>query len=48
MSVDGRLYKADARTLRDKKIGYNEDFLREIIKEVSVRVKEIILTYKYL
>jgi hypothetical protein len=32
--------------LRDKKIGYNKEFLREIIKEVRVRGKEIILTYK--
>lgn len=45
--MDGFIKQMQER-LRDKKIGYNEDFLREIIKEVSVRVKEIILTYKYL
>jgi hypothetical protein len=32
--------------LRDKKIGYNKEFLREIIKEVRIRGKEVILTYK--
>ena len=32
--------------LRSKKIGYRKEFLREIIKEVRVRGKEIILTYK--
>lgn len=31
------------KRLRDKKIGYNKEFLREIIKEVRVRGKEIIL-----
>jgi signal transduction protein with GAF and PtsI domain len=32
--------------LTDKKIGYNKEFLREIIKEVRIRGKEVILTYK--
>jgi hypothetical protein len=32
--------------LRAKKIGYTREFLREIIKEVRVRGKEIILIYK--
>ena len=32
--------------LRDKKIGYNKEFLREIIKDVRIRGKEVILTYK--
>ena len=31
--------------LRDKKIGYKKEFLKEIIKEVRVRGKEITLTY---
>jgi hypothetical protein len=32
--------------LRAKKIGYKREFLREVIKEVRVRGKEITLTYK--
>jgi site-specific DNA recombinase len=32
--------------LKDKKIGYNKEFLKEIIKEVRIRGKEVILTYK--
>ena len=43
-----RFIKQMQERLRDKKIGYNKDFVREIIKEVRVRGKEVILTYKYL
>src|SRR5262249_62269636 len=32
--------------LRTKKIGYKKEFLREIIKEVRVKGREITLTYK--
>ena len=32
--------------LRDKKIGYKREFLREIIKEVRVKGREITLSYK--
>lgn len=32
--------------LRTKKIGYKKEFLREIIKEVTVKGREITLTYK--
>ena len=32
--------------LREKKIGYRKEFLKEILKEVRVRNKEITLTYK--
>jgi hypothetical protein len=32
--------------LREKKIGYKKDFLKEILQEVRVRNKEITLTYK--
>jgi hypothetical protein len=32
--------------LREKKIGYKKEFLKEILKEVRVRDKEITLTYK--
>ena len=32
--------------LRDKKIGYKKEFLREILKEVRVRGNEVRLTYK--
>lgn len=32
--------------LRDKKIGYKKEFLREIVKEVRVRGREVTLTYK--
>ena len=34
--------------LKTKKIGYKKEFLKEIIREVRVRGKEIILTYKIL
>jgi hypothetical protein len=32
--------------LRTKKIGYKREFLREIIKEVRVRGREITLSYR--
>ena len=32
--------------LRQKKIAYKKEFLREILKEVSVRGQEVKLTYK--
>ena len=32
--------------LREKKIGYKREFLKEILKEVRVRNKEVTLTYK--
>jgi hypothetical protein len=32
--------------LREKKIGYQKEFLREILKEVRVRGNEVTLTYK--
>ena len=32
--------------LREKKIGYKKEFLREILKEVRVRGKEVKLTYR--
>ena len=32
--------------LRQKRIGYKKEFLREIVKEVRVRGNEVKLTYK--
>ena len=32
--------------LRGKKIGYKKEFVREILKEVRLRGKEVCLTYK--
>ena len=34
------------RRLREKKIGYKREFLREILKEVSVRGHTVTLTYR--
>jgi len=32
--------------LREKKLGYKKEFLREILKEVRVRGREVRLTYR--
>ncbi len=37
---------SEQRRLREKKIGYNKELLKEIIKEVRVRGNNISLTYR--
>ena len=43
--MDGYIRELQLR-LRQKKVGYKKEFLREILKEVRVRGRQVRLTYK--